>query len=191
MKLFLIRHGQSVANLHTYYTGHGDVPLTDLGREQAGEAGRKLKNITFDKVFTSDLTRASDTCAIALPMQTAEKTALLREYDVGSIQGCQYKDLSLAQPEDPQRAPDYTPYGGEDAMMVRARARRFLTSLEGKDYKNVAAFTHQGFILAVLREIFGTRFNSGTIHTGNCSVHVLSYDGSIWKVLSINYMTEF
>lgn len=191
MKLFLVRHGQSVANLDTYYTGQSDVPLTNLGRKQAAQVGVKLANITFDKVYTSDLSRAAETCEIALPNKTAEKTVLLREYDVGSIQGCPYDKLRLVQPDDPQRAPDYTPYGGEDAMMVRARARHFLTSLEDSDYAYVAAFTHQGFIYAMLREIFGTRFRSGTVETDNCSVHVFEYDGNIWKVLAINYMTAF
>ena len=150
-----------------------------------------VANITFDKVYTSDLSRASETCKIALPNMVAEETALLREYDVGSIQGCPYGELKIAQPDDPQRAPDYTPYGGEDAMMVRARARSFLTSLEEKGYEYVAAFTHQGFIYSTLREIFGTRFNNGTVMTGNASVHVFEFDGKIWKVLAINYMTEF
>ena len=191
MKLFLVRHGQSEANLHSYYTGQCDVPLTDLGREQAKEAGRKIANVSFDKVYTSDLCRASETCKIAIPGYEAEKTALLREYDVGTIQGCPYGGLKLAQPDDPQKAPDYTPYGGEDAWMVRARARNFFSSLEGKDYEYVAAFTHKGFIYAALREIFGTRFNNDTVMTDNASVHVFEFDGKTWKVLAINYMTEF
>ena len=190
MKLYLVRHGQSVANLHAYYTGQCDAPLTDLGRQQAAEAAKKLEHLKFDKVYTSDLSRAAETCAIALPGAEAEKTALLREYDVGSIQGVAYKDLSLPQPDDPQRAPDYTPYGGEDALMVRARARKFLTMLEEEGNETVAGFTHMGFIYAVLREIFGTRFNNGTVQTGNCAVHVFEFDGKIWKVTAINYMTE-
>lgn len=191
MKLYLVRHGQSVANLHKYYTGQQDVPLTDLGKEQAVEAGRKLVDIQFDKVYTSDLSRAAETCAIALPAETPEKSKLLREYDVGTIQGCPYKERKLIEPDDPQRSPDYTPFGGEDAMMVRARARAFLSSLENTGYDTVAAFTHQGFIYSVFREVFGTRFTGGSIKTDNCSIHVFEFDGKIWKVLSINYRTDF
>ena len=191
MKLFLVRHGQSEANLGHYYTGQMDVRLTDLGRQQAAEAGRKLRNIKFDKVFSSDLCRAWETCKIALPGCEPEKTPLLREYDVGIVQGRELGSIKLSIPDDPQRAPDYTPYGGEDASMVRARARSFLTSLEGKGYENVAAFAHYGFMNCVLREVFGTKIRNGSIKTDNCAIYVVENDADTWQLLAVNYMTEF
>lgn len=191
MKLFLVRHGESVANLEGTYAGQMDIPLTDFGRQQALVAGDKLKNIRFDKVFSSDLSRASETCAIALPGSNPEITALLREYAIGTVQGQKISDVKISLPADPQRAPDYTPYGGEDALMVRARARSFLNLLENRDYEYVVAFTHRGFMNSLLREVFGTAFKNGSVKTENCAIHVFEYDGNIWRLLAINYMTEF
>lgn len=191
MKLFLVRHGESVANLEGTYAGQMDIPLTDLGRQQALAAGDKLRNIKFDKVFSSDLSRASETCVIALPDSEPELMPILREYAIGSVQGQKISDVKISLPDDPQPAPDYTPYGGEDALMVRARARSFLNLLESRDYECAVAFTHRGFMNSLLREVFGTAFKSGSVKTENCSIHVYEYDGNMWRLLAVNYMTEF
>ena len=67
-KLVLLRHGQSTWNLENRFTGWVDVPLTDLGREEAREAGRQLKaaGLLPDVVHTSLLLRAIQTANIAL-----------------------------------------------------------------------------------------------------------------------------
>ena len=40
--LLMIRHGESTANVAARYTWHDDEPLTELGRRQARETGRRL-----------------------------------------------------------------------------------------------------------------------------------------------------
>ena len=46
--LVLLRHGQSQWNLENRFTGFVDVDLTDLGRQEAKEAGQRLKHADFD-----------------------------------------------------------------------------------------------------------------------------------------------
>lgn len=60
VKLVLIRHGQSIANQDNVYTGWSDVPLTDLGRQQARQAGQLLQQtgLQFMAIHTSVLSRA-------------------------------------------------------------------------------------------------------------------------------------
>lgn len=65
-KLILIRHGESQWNLENRFTGWVDVPLTDLGRKQAREAGEKIRDIRIDVGYTSVLYRAIETHIIAL-----------------------------------------------------------------------------------------------------------------------------
>ena len=56
MKLFLIRHGQTTANVsRKAYCGQTDVPLTELGRQQAEAIRPILSRHQFDRVFSSDL----------------------------------------------------------------------------------------------------------------------------------------
>ena len=59
-KLVLCRHGQSDWNLRNLFTGWTDVDLTELGRQEAIDAGRTLRErgYQFDIAFTSVLKRA-------------------------------------------------------------------------------------------------------------------------------------
>lgn len=187
MKLFLIRHGQSEANLHTYFTGQMDVPLTELGKEQAKAIQPILAPYHFDKVYTSDLQRAMVTCENALPGAVYEPLKLLREYDVGKLAGIPLGSIPRKETADPADKPDYTDYEGENARMVCARAKAFLQMLEKESCEYVAAFSHFGFINCVLRTVLEASFESKHIFTTNCAVHVVEYDGTKWRLLALNY----
>ena len=67
-KIVLIRHGESTWNKENRFTGWTDVDLTDLGREEAREAGWLLKSLGygFDLAHVSVLKRAIRTLWIAL-----------------------------------------------------------------------------------------------------------------------------
>src|SRR4051794_23397310 len=71
-KLVLIRHGESTWNQENRFTGWTDVDLTDRGREEAGRAGRLLKEqgYTFDIAYVSVLKRAIRTLWIVLTRWT-------------------------------------------------------------------------------------------------------------------------
>lgn len=65
-KLFLVRHGQSQWNLENRFTGWQDVDITELGQQEARQAGIALKDETIDVAFTSKLIRAKHTLKIIL-----------------------------------------------------------------------------------------------------------------------------
>jgi 2,3-bisphosphoglycerate-dependent phosphoglycerate mutase len=64
--LVLFRHGQTPYNVLHYMTGLHDVELTELGEDQAREAGRRIEGFVFDKAYSSTLKRAFNTAALAL-----------------------------------------------------------------------------------------------------------------------------
>lgn len=66
--LVLLRHGQSQWNLENRFTGFHDIDLSDLGKQEAADAGKRLKalGVKFDAVYTSTLKRAYNTAQIAL-----------------------------------------------------------------------------------------------------------------------------
>ena len=66
MAVYLVRHGESVANKALVLSGSCDHPLTDAGRAQARQAGRKLIGVPIVRVFTSVLERAVETAEIIL-----------------------------------------------------------------------------------------------------------------------------
>jgi Histidine phosphatase superfamily (branch 1) len=63
--VYLARHGETAWSLSGQHTGLTDLPLTDNGKHNAVLLGQRLKGLTFAKVFTSPLQRASLTCQLA------------------------------------------------------------------------------------------------------------------------------
>jgi len=93
-KLVLVRHGQSTWNLENRFTGWTDVGLTALGRSEALEAGRLLREggFVFDVAYTSVLRRAIQTLWIVLQEMNMEwipeiKAWQLNERHYGALQG--------------------------------------------------------------------------------------------------------
>jgi 2,3-bisphosphoglycerate-dependent phosphoglycerate mutase len=93
-KLVLVRHGQSTWNLENRFTGWTDVGLTDLGREEAHEAGKLLREggYVFDVAYTSVLRRAIQTLWTVLQELNLEWIPVtnawqLNERHYGALQG--------------------------------------------------------------------------------------------------------
>ena len=93
-KLVLVRHGQSTWNLENRFTGWTDVGLTDLGVQEAHEAGKLLVEggYLFDVAYTSVLRRAIQTLWIVLQEMNLEWIPVtnawqLNERHYGALQG--------------------------------------------------------------------------------------------------------
>jgi broad specificity phosphatase PhoE len=59
--LFLVRHGCTGWNKEQVFRGHKDVPLDEIGREEALLVGERLKGEGIKGVFSSPLSRARET----------------------------------------------------------------------------------------------------------------------------------
>jgi len=97
--LVLLRHGQSTWNQENRFTGWTDVPLSELGVEEAKAAGRILRSegYVFDFAFTSVLKRAIKTLWLTLEEMDrmwipVHKTWLLNERHYGALQGLNKKE---------------------------------------------------------------------------------------------------
>ncbi|MGO8950892.1 MAG: histidine phosphatase family protein [Ktedonobacterales bacterium] len=130
LTLFYSPHMSSVDNEAKRASGHADVPLSKLGRQQAQELGRYYATKTFDAIFCSDLQRAVTTSQIAfagrgLPIVA---DARLREYDYGDM-----TQFPVAQVEEefPRRINQPFP-NGESLLMVAQRMRDFLQELSSR-----------------------------------------------------------
>jgi 2,3-bisphosphoglycerate-dependent phosphoglycerate mutase len=93
-KLVLVRHGQSTWNLENRFTGWTDIGLTDLGRQEAHEAGKLLweGGYVFDVAYTSVLRRAIQTLWTVLQEMNLEWIPVtnawqLNERHYGALQG--------------------------------------------------------------------------------------------------------
>lgn len=186
MKVFFVRHGQSEANLKKIYAGQSDVPLTEQGRAEAASIAPILAPYTFDRVYTSDLSRAIETQEIALPgVQADAASPLIREYDVGNIVG---QPIGTAKTLTPEGGRDYTSFNGETSEMVQTRLKKFLeTYLENDPCETAAVFAHNGIMIAMMNLVLGQKLRSPAIQSKNCAVHVFEYKDGKWSLLAWNY----
>lgn len=76
--VWLVRHGQSTSNAGLPATGHGDVPLTELGHEQARAVARRVDRQP-DLLIVSPFLRARQTCA---PIQQRWPKAPSETWDI-------------------------------------------------------------------------------------------------------------
>ncbi len=175
MKLYMIRHGESEANLYHRHAGWQQVSLTEKGVAQAKNVGAYLRNIHFDKIYASDLIRAMQTAEHALPGCEYETDSNLREMAVGTLAGHTREEWTAIYGESYLKARatvDYTAYGGENREMLTARARRFLEKVAKEDFDTVAVFTHAGLIRMVLEVALECRIEPIWVDQPNCMVAV-------------------
>jgi len=93
-KLILVRHGQSIWNVENLFTGWHDVDLSELGRQEAAQAGKELlaEKIEPHIAFTSVLKRAIRTLWFILDTTDrmwlpVERNWRLNERHYGGLQG--------------------------------------------------------------------------------------------------------
>ena len=109
LRLFFVRHGETSWNREGRLQGQHDIPLNDLGRAQAEEAGRRLKTLIDPAVVpwvASPLSRTVETARLArraleLDEDAFERDARLKELSFGRWEGLTWKEVRHS---DPQRA---------------------------------------------------------------------------------------
>ncbi len=115
--LVLLRHGESEVNRinreRRFFCGRLDTPLTDLGREQAVQAGKRLASVADLRIrhaVSSTLSRARDTLDLMKPALASDcrflpPTAELNERSLGQFEGRWESDVFAEFPayrDDPQ-----------------------------------------------------------------------------------------
>lgn len=166
MPIYIVRHGQTAANVQSIYQGRLDYELTETGRQQASRLGRWLQRqgVTAEVLFSSPLKRAWATAQIisaaaALPAPTAEP--LLVEYDAGELSGLTVAQASARWPDYPDRPlearGDFAEFGGESYDQMQARLREFTTRIHQlySPEQGVLIVSHGGCIYQLLKHWCG------------------------------------
>lgn len=152
--IYLVRHGETEWSLSGQHTGLSDIPLTPRGEQNARQLGRRLRGLTFARVFTSPLSRARSTCELAGFGERAEIDADLVEWDYGDYEGLRTINIRLERPEW-QIFRDGCPHG-ESFAALTGRADRVLARLRAID-DNVLVFGHGHFSRMLAARWLGLR----------------------------------
>ena len=133
-RLLLLRHGQTEMSIDRRYSGRGDVPLTEHGRQQAAAAAKRIAampDVVGVPVLASPLTRAKQTAqavADAIGSRVETHQGLL-ETDFGEWEGRTFTEASERDPDLHRKwlgDSAVAPPGGESFDAVARRVTAFL-----------------------------------------------------------------
>ncbi len=148
-QIYLIRHGQSVGNLHKTFLGHTDLDLTELGHRQAENVAEFLKDLKVDVIYSSDLMRAYNTAVHTAEVKGMEitKSQNLREIYAGEWEGRTFEELRTVYAESfghwVEDIGTSRCDGGESALELQKRISEEVTKIaEENQGKTVLIFTH-------------------------------------------------
>src|SRR3954462_6788809 len=145
-RLYLAGRGDGAGRDSHQHTGRTDLPLNERGEEHARQLGERLRGLSFARVFTSPLKRASKTCELAGFGDGAEVDIDLIEWDYGRFEGKRTSDVLKEWPGW-ELYRDGCP-GGESPEDLAIRADRFIARVLGID-GDVLAFS-SGHIIRMI-----------------------------------------
>ena len=93
-----MRHGETAWSKNGRHTSHTDLPLTEKGRNQAMQIGRRLTGRRFARVLTSPMRRARDTCELAGFGALAQVDRDLLEWNYGDYEGITTEEIRKTVP---------------------------------------------------------------------------------------------
>lgn len=175
--VYMARHGNTAWTLSGQHTGLTDLPLTPDGERNARRLGERLKNMTFVKVFTSPLQRASRTCELA-GFKDVEVDPDLVEWNYGDYEG-------LTSAEIHKKCPDWELFrhgcpGGESPSQVGERADRVVERIRALG-GNVLLFSSGHFIRVLTARWLALEPGVGSRYflLNPASLSALSYERSL------------
>jgi probable phosphoglycerate mutase len=144
----LLRHGQTPMSVQKRYAGRTDVPLTEVGVQQAASAAKRLASAGLGVIVTSPLQRTVQTAqAVAAVTGAAVVTDDgFRETDFGAWEGLTFTEVRERWPAEISAwlaDPEVAPPGGESFIDVSARVTAALDRvLAGRAGQTILIVSH-------------------------------------------------
>ena len=195
MRLLIIRHGESEADILNVHEGRADFELTERGRRQAqAMSSYAATNYKIDKIYHSTLRRAEQTAAYlsdatGAPMIPEDR---LMEFNNGLLAGLPYDEAAekYATVDLPIHE---AAYEQESMLEFRFRAEYMLSKLisENTDDSTVAVVTHGGMINQLYRAFL--RIPADTeyaFRSFDACIHEWLVEGSKRTVVRANMMSH-
>ena len=165
MRIFFVRHGESVANVDRVFSNSGwKHPLTNRGVTQAHALSRSLSGLEVKLIYTSPVMRAKQTAQVlaehlGVPLQV---TNALREWDVGIYEGTSDPEGWVLHSQVQEQWFNHQAYearmpGGESFNDIQGRFLPFIQKLvedEKNSDLNFILVGHGGLYMAMLPVIF-------------------------------------
>ena len=196
-RLYLVRHGESEANVAGVLQGQTHGALTATGRDAAARLGRALASLAVAErptaIFTSDLRRAVETAEIIAKAlgTTPQLLPAAREWNVGDLDGLPAAALHEAIKRSGLPTAEFAPSGGESLNQLQARAVGTLANLaheaaEGSrfaDRERTLLVSHGDFIRMAIGAAASMSVEAATsLSLRNTSLTELVLSNGTWRV---------
>lgn len=197
MRIFLIRHGESIGNARGIHQGQkNNFPLSELGKEQVNFLKNRFKDLDISAIYSSDLIRAKETAEIISGSRKIVPILdkRLRERDFGLIgekedimkEWNNFLKQQIEEGIDPREA---APKGGESDKNHFDRVNLFFEDLKkNHNEKEVILVVAHGGTNKVTFGVIGHSplEKMYKIPQGNTCVNELIFENGTWKVERIN-----
>jgi len=187
--VLLVRHGATQWSVTGQHTGRTDLPLTDLGVQQAKSTKAVIERLldgAEPMVFTSPLQRAAQTAKYALPSIQATPTDALMELDYGDYEGLKTSEIYARDPLW-NLFEDGCP-GGETPAEFSARCDSFVDQLQRTcSGRAVVAFTHGHLSRVLTARLLGLPVTTAAaLFNETASVGMINVHRGRWVLVGWN-----
>ena len=198
MEIYFVRHGQTIWNVEKRFQGLSDSPLTELGITQAKLLGEKLKDIKFDKFYSTSLKRANDTANYIKGNRKQEVEIFddFVEISMGDMEGIQQEEFKKLYPEQVKNfffnQLEYNPssFKGESFLEVRERVAKGLDKFIklNKNYERVLVVSQGATLKTLLHYISGKDIStlSDEAIPKNTSYTIVKYQNGKFEIIDFS-----
>lgn len=202
--VYFVRHGQTDANVAGIYAGSGtDAMLTDEGILQAKASGEALSEEKFSEVYTSEMTRASDTANYILKennndIPKCQKNSYLNDFYWGDLEGVKADEVAEIYPDFTMDGYIGTATDSSFVSPINGWSKKYTISRYKNAFCEIAAdVTNNGNALVVghsamvwyFQQMFPEQVSEDA-GLDNASITILHYDRGRWTLEYLNLSAE-
>ena len=194
MKIYLIRHSESIDDIENCYGGIADFALTENGKEKVKESKKEIEKYGIEKIYTSPYKRAYQTAQIFNENMNVEIKVIedIRELNSHGIRSGVNKELaknifsSVFEKEEYKNTGYYfgkTFLGGEDIEEFDKRVKEAINFIikDSNGLNSIAIVTHGGVHRSIFKNIL--KVNKKIDAIDYVATTILEYDNDKFEVL--------
>ncbi|MBU0460748.1 MAG: histidine phosphatase family protein [Nanoarchaeota archaeon] len=198
MRIIICRHGETDANLEKRLLGVIDRPLNEEGLRQAEILGEYLSQYNFSSIYSSSLSRSSQTAQAIEKYQKDCGVILVPEFNERNFGQYEMKTWKEVFKEIPDLRKRWKEEGEQFCFPGGEILSNFIDRVQGafretiskhEVREDIAYVAHGGSIKAMMGWMFGSdkTYIPHLCAQDNCSVNFFSFDGNNFKIHMINY----
>ncbi|MBD3859872.1 histidine phosphatase family protein [Bacillus sp. 28A-2] len=182
----LVRHGETDWNAAKRIQGRTDIPLNDTGKWQAEQTGLYLKDVHWDVVISSPLSRAKETAHLILKHVHAPLVIMddFIERDYGDAEGMSFEERQKLFPD--KQYPNMEPLETMQDRMLKGIEKVRAAYPD----QHVLIVAHGAAIHALLTTLADEQMDLQNTRLVNACLNYVEWKDGKWKVRDYNVISH-